>query len=119
DRDAFRPERLEEGGLGLDGDGDLGDRLDDAAAELLARRDRVVTPNLSRQPVEHRIETHAERRPLALHGGSEPIPEMTRLAHASQDKSSPGRRGRPEAASRSSEEISPFAGALASRTTSA
>jgi hypothetical protein len=52
------------------------------------------------------IESHAERRTVALDGVGEPIPEMTRRAHAYQDTSRPRRavpepikRGRPEAAS--------------------
>ena len=107
------PLRLEERRLGLDGDRDPGDGVDDAATELHDAEPR-------RHERRIRVEADAERCALPLHRGCEPIREMTRPAHAYQDTSRPRRgvpkrRGRPEAASRSSEETL----AAVRRTTSA
>ncbi len=95
--------RLEERRLRLDGHRDPGDRVDDAVTELD-----------DAEPLRHqrriRIEADAERRALALHRGCEPIREMTRPAHRTEDTGTSGKgfpekqRGRPKAASRSSEE---------------
>ena len=109
---ARRPLRLEEGRLGLDSDRGPGHGVDNPATEL----DDAETGGHQRGIG---VEADAKRRALALHGGSEPIREMSRRPHASQDTRRPGRRGRPEAASRSSEEMWPFRALIASRTTSA
>ena len=76
--------RLEERSLRFDGDRDPCDGVDDAATELhdaepLLRHERRI-----------RIEADAERRALALHRGCEPIREVTRPAHPTEDTGTSG-----------------------------
>src|SRR5262249_3266476 len=81
-RPALAPLRLEEGRLRLDRDREGAYGVDDPATELD-----------DAEPLRHEcrigIEPDAERRTLALHTGSGPVPERTRLGHAYQDTRRP------------------------------